>query len=92
MSLLDLLSEESIWISFYDYKTSLISHSGFEKELRRFIISKSYLPVCNRIRNGEAFPLPERKVINKNSYKKKRVVYTYPQNENMVDPPDPQEI
>lgn len=84
MSLLELLSEESTWTAFYDYKTSLISHSGFEKELRRFIISKSYLPVCNRIRNGEAFPLPERKVINKNSYKKKRVVYTYPQNENMV--------
>ncbi len=84
MSLLDLLSDEPTWNKFYDYKTSLISNFGFEKELLKFIQCKGYLPVCERIKNGDHFPLPTRSIINKNSYKKKRVVYTYPYAENLV--------
>lgn len=84
MSLLDLLSDEKTWNKFYDYKTSLISHSGFEKELHKFIQNKDYLPVCENLQSGRLFPLPVRSVINKNSYKKKRIVYTYPYAENMV--------
>ena len=84
MSLLDLLSDENVWLRFYEYKTSLISRSSFQKELLSFIKSKGYLPVCKMIKNNEPFPLPSRAVINKNNGKKKRVVYTYPYDENMV--------
>ena len=84
MSLLDLLSDENVWLRFYEYKTSLISRSSFQKELLSFIKNKGYLPVCKMIKNNEPFPLPSRAVINKNNGKKKRVVYTYPYDENMV--------
>ena len=84
MSLLDLLSDEKTWSRFYDYKTSLISAPGFEKELKNFISSKNYLNVYHKIKKCGPFPLPSRSVINKGSSNKKRVVYTYPYDENMV--------
>ncbi len=84
MSLLDELSRREAWESFYSYKASLTGSSSFCKELRHFISSEGYLPVCNRIRRGERFPLPRRSVISKLDTQKKRVVYTYPYAENMV--------
>ena len=41
MSLLDLLSDENVWLRFYEYKTSLISRSSFQKELLSFIKTKA---------------------------------------------------
>ena len=84
MSMLDLLSSESEWNAFYEYKTSLVCPGAFEKELREFIDSKAYLPVCERMRGGESFPLPRKAVISKLSSRKKRTVYIYPRAENNV--------
>ncbi len=84
MSMLDMLSQEQYWIKFYQYKLSLAAHTPFEKQLRCFIESRAYLPICNAIKSGAPFPLPARSVINKNSTKKKRTVYVYPERENTV--------
>ena len=84
MSLLDLLSDETVWNRFYEYKLSLACPKRFTGELRRFIDEKRYLPVCEAIRAGTAFPLPCRSVIAKMGTDKKRVVYTYPPDENTV--------
>ncbi|MCR4638604.1 reverse transcriptase domain-containing protein [Ruminococcus sp.] len=84
MSLLDKLSQRECWESFYKYKSSLTGGTQIVKELRRFIDSEKYIPVCQRIMNGEAFPLPSKSVISKQDTQKKRVVYTYPETENMV--------
>lgn len=84
MSLLHMLSEAGCWESFYRYKCSLACPKQFAKELRAFIDSQGYLPVCGRISRGEAFPLPERSVISKQGRDKKRVVYIYPKAENTV--------
>ena len=84
MSLLDRLSEESAWRRFYDYKTSLLCSKARAEALESFINAGGYLPVCERIRRGEPFPLPEKKLISKLSSQKKRVVYVYPEAENMV--------
>jgi len=84
MSLLSKLSQRECWESFYKYKSSLIGGSQLVKELRSFIDSEKYIPVCQKIMNGEAFPLPRKSVISKQDTQKKRVVYTYPDAENMV--------
>ena len=84
MSLLELLSDEKTWKRFYDYKTSLICRSPFEKVLAEFISQKRYLTVCQSISNGNPFPLPAKAVINKTNAAKKRIVYSYPTDENIV--------
>ena len=84
MSLLSKLSQRECWESFYKYKSSLIGGSQLVKELRSFIDSEKYIPVYQRIISGEAFPLPRKSVISKLDTQKKRMVYTYPDAENMV--------
>ncbi len=87
MSLIDLLSNPDSWERFYEYRSSLAVKRAGMRELREFIDSRSYLPVCEKIdrciETGE-FPLPARSVISKLSTGKKRTVYTYPEAENTV--------
>ena len=84
MSLLEMLSDKAVWEVFYEYKTSLACPKDFCAELRSFIDSKAYEPVCDSIKAGEPFPLPRRAVINKQSSQKSRIVYMYPRAENTV--------
>ena len=84
MTMLDMLSDRSCWEAFYEYKLSLACPKRFTAELRRFIDGERYLPVLDAIRRGERFPLPRRSVISKQHSQKKRVVYTYPPDENIV--------
>jgi hypothetical protein len=84
LSLLDQLSRRECWEAFYEYKTSLACPKAFAKELRSFIDGAGYLPVCQRIAAGQAFPLPRKSIISKLDGKKKRTVYTYPAAENTV--------
>lgn len=84
MSLLDLLSDETVWNKFYEYKLSLACPKRFAGELRRFIDEKRYLPVCEVINAGGDFPLPRKSVISKTGSDRKRTVYTYPGDENTV--------
>lgn len=84
MSLLDKLSQREVWENFFNYKSSLVGNKTFCRELRLFIDNEDYIPVCKNIENGNSFPLPKKSVISKQDTQKKRVVYTYPKNENMV--------
>lgn len=79
-----MLSEPECWESFYDYKTSLACPKQFSEELRRFIDSRGYLPVCERIASGAEFPLPCRREISKLYTQKKRIIYIYPRAESIV--------
>ena len=83
MTLLDELKDPERWEAFYDYKTSLVCPKYYAKELRTFIDSEKYLPVCEEIGSG-SFPLPRRAVISKLDTKKKRIVYIYPKDETAV--------
>ena len=84
MSLLDRLSQPESWERFYEYRVSRGGEGGFQRELRRFIDGRAYLPVCARIRAHEPFPLPKKAEVGKLSSEKKRTVYTYPFAENTV--------
>jgi len=84
MSLLDNLSQEDVWKRFYEYKISLACPKEFADELRIFIVERRFVPVCDNIRSGGEFPLPRKSVISKMGSEKKRVVYTYPEEESTV--------
>lgn len=84
MSLLDELSKTETWEAFYQYKIGLARPKDETKVLRGFIDRKAWLPVCERIERGAAFPLPRRAVISKLHSEKKRTVYIYPEPENTV--------
>ncbi|MBP1586971.1 MAG: hypothetical protein ILO53_01040 [Clostridia bacterium] len=84
MSLLDIPGDEAAWRSFYEYKQSLALPKKFSQELQLFIDEKRYLPIAAAIRAGRAFPLPRKAAISKSGADRKRMVYTYPKDENTV--------
>ena len=84
MSILDALSDHAAWERFCEYRTGVRLTKSDEKRLCDFIDEKRYLPVCEKIVSGASFPLPRRSVISKLGSDKKRVVYTYPEDENTV--------
>ena len=84
MSLVDKLFDRSTWERFYEYKSALRCSKKFTKELRGFIDSESYLEYKERILSCTDLPLPSISVISKMSSQKKRTVYKYPYEFNMI--------
>lgn len=84
MSLLDKLFDKSSWEKFYAYKSGLRCSKRFKKELREFIDSEAYMAYAENIRTCTDLPLPSRSVISKMSSRKKRTVYKYPYEFNML--------
>ena len=84
MSLVDKLFEKSSWERFHKYKSGLRCSKKFTKELRDFIDSESYLKYSKEILSCSGLPLPSKSVISKMSSQKRRTVYKYPYEYNMV--------
>ncbi len=85
MDMLNRLALLSEWESYYKYKIEKGSLSGKEAEdLRSFIDKEEYLPVVKRLLRGEELTPPEKTLINKHKAGKKRIVYTFPREENYV--------
>ena len=85
MSILDLLSKKESWYEFLEHKKSSdFFSSREEKKLTKFIENEDYLPICEKIQNGEAFPLPRFTKINKKFSEKKRMVFIFPYKEKYV--------
>lgn len=85
MSLLDQLSDEKLWISFYERKADLgfLHETEYEKYFQ-YIRQKRYVPVVEKWLNGQKPSIPVKKQIAKEASTKKRVVYTLPYDEMMV--------
>ncbi len=85
MSLLDKLSDERVWIDFYEQKVDpTYFRVADAQELFQYVRQKRYLPVIERIRCGEGLSIPVKKRIAKADSSKKRVVYSLPEDEAMV--------
>ncbi len=84
MSLTDKLFEESSWERFFKYKSDLRCSKRFTKELREFIDKKKYLEYAGAVSSLTGLPLPSKAVISKMSSQKKRTVYKYPYEFNMI--------
>ena len=85
MSLLDKLSDEKVWIDFYERKVNpAFFRISDAKELFQYVRQKRYLPVVERIKSGKGLSIPMKKRIAKSGSSKKRVVYSLPEDETMV--------
>lgn len=85
MSLLDILSDEKVWIDFYERKVDpAFFRISDAKELFQYVRQKRYLPVVERIKSGKGLSIPIKKRIAKSGSSKKRVVYSLPEDETMV--------
>ena len=84
MSLIDKLFEKSSWERYFEYKSGLRCSKRFKKELREFIDSEGYLTYKDSVIQLSDLPLPSKAVISKMSSRKKRTVYKYPYNFNML--------
>lgn len=85
MSLLDKLSDEKVWIDFYEMKVDpAFFRVADAKELFQYVRQKRYLPVVESIMNGDGLSIPMKKRIAKSGSSKKRVVYSLPEDETMV--------
>lgn len=85
MSVLDQLRNEHFWIEFLEYKLSGENISKYEeKDLRKFISNKEYLPNVEKILTNQPFPLPQLRELNKKSTNKKRIVFVFDREENYI--------
>lgn len=85
MSLLDKLSDEKVWIDFYEMKVDpAFFRISDARALFQYVRQKRYAPVVERILNGKGLSIPVKKSIAKSGSSKKRVVYSLPEDETMV--------
>ena len=81
MSLLDRLCDEKSWAEFAQYRTSHGNMTQRElSQLDGFISQRRYLPLVRTLE----FSLPQKRSINKSGSHKKRVIYTFPDDETWV--------
>lgn len=85
MSILDKLYDDNAWQGFLRHKCENEFISGLEKRrLEKFITEKKYIPIVEKIHTGTPFSHPRLAVLNKKYSKKKRSVFIFPKEENIV--------
>lgn len=85
MSIIDQLEDKRKWLDYYEYKVAGGNLAkADQKALLDFIEAEGYLAPVANIRGGVGFPAPRKSCISKMHTGKKRIVYTYPDDENRV--------
>lgn len=86
MSILERINLKSAWEDFYDAKMKNDSFTFSEaNKIKAFIDDEKYKEYYKLIHAGE-FPkdFPEKRIVNKEGTKKKRIVYSYSEEDNIV--------
>ena len=83
--IIEKLESKDCWERFLQYKRSG-GHMTKKEDaaLEEFIESEKYTAAVKRIADGGAFSLPQVALINKGFSNKKRIVFTFPEDENYV--------
>ncbi len=86
MEILDALYLPETWQEFLQHKIEKQHLSKPEQEkLEKYIKEKKYIEVLRSIENPQAkLPLPVKKEVNKGGVSRKRVVYSFPEEFNIV--------
>ena len=86
MGILELVNEKNAWEEFYETKVGNDSFTFSEAaKVRAFIDNEKYIEYYRLILEGD-FPkdFPSKRVVNKEGTKKKRIVYSYGEEDNIV--------
>ena len=84
-SIITQLTRQDVWEEFIAYrllKGRLTWHEFDEADV--FVEQRKYLPLAQRLAEGEGLGLPKKKVVNKMGTGKKRVVYSFAPDEMML--------
>jgi len=85
MGMLYALSRQEVWQQFLEYKREGGHlHPKELQELEQFVQRSGYLSVAEKLQTGGTFAPPRKTEISKKSSEKKRIVYTYAEDENWV--------
>ena len=85
MSILHRIAQKETWEAFYECKLKDGYLSLAEsRELKHFIEKDMYRPTVEKLLAGSSFSFPVKKEISKIGKQKKRVVYTFKRNENLI--------
>lgn len=85
MSLIDSLIDENKWLEFLNYKENKNLKKKEFNKLKDFILNKEYFFICEKIvNNNYTFSIPKKVFINKRGSNKKRVVYRFSYEENII--------
>ena len=86
MSILEELGVNNTWQDFFAYKTEKSHLSKRETAfLKNFIETEAYKAISENILNKDfRFSVPEKRFLNKHGKAKKRIVYTFLEQENTV--------
>lgn len=81
----DRLRDDSLWLNYYKLKIKTDFISDKEKKvLEDFVLNKKYKSIVDKIYKGKySFSIPKKHLINK-SHGKKRIVYTYSDDEMQI--------
>ena len=84
-SILDLLAEERSWEDFLTYRLmkGRFDWCAFD-DMDSYVARKGYLGVVQRLQHGEGLSVPTRHLVNKMGSGKKRVVYSFAEEEMRV--------
>lgn len=86
MEILGKLSEPAVWQEFVQYKVEKQHLANTEQEkLREYMEKQKYIPLLNATLQPDYVPpIPVKKEINKSGVSKKRIVYSFPPDFNML--------
>lgn len=84
-SILEQLSGQAVWEEFLAYRLRKGRFNWHEfDEADSYVAGEQYLPVVTRLQKGEGLSVPTRHLVNKMGSGKKRVVYSFPEDEMRV--------
>ena len=85
MSLLDQLAEQGVWEEFLAHrlKKGRLTWRTFDMA-DAFVAEERYLPVVERLLHGDGLSIPQKHLVNKMGSDKKRVVYSFDDDEMYV--------
>ena len=83
MSIIDELKTGAVWRDFLDYRARCGRLPAPEAELTAFIEGEGFFALAKGVAEGAALSPPEKKLVNKQSTGRKRVVYTFPADESL---------
>ena len=84
-SIIKQLTQQNVWEEFLAYrllKGRFTWHEFYEAD--RYVEREEYLPLAQRIVQGEGLGIPQKKIINKMGTGKKRVVYSFAPDEMTI--------
>ncbi|MBQ3416124.1 MAG: group II intron reverse transcriptase domain-containing protein [Clostridia bacterium] len=85
-SIINKIENEEIWEEYLEFKKQQLSMTKYEiEELEEYIHSKQYMDIAKKIVQGKyEFSIPQKHLINKINKSRKRVVYTFNRDENLI--------